>query len=201
MLKLSVQKNKSRAYPEHSRRGFTLIETLVAITIFTFSIVAMITVLGGGLKDTNFAKNKMTASFLAQEGIEVMRNIRDTFVLYDENSIGWSDFITHINNCNTASNQYGCFIHLEDLIYTEPNKPITQVEIEPCDNSLCTELEFHESTGSYDYNNGNPSGFFRGIYVEQISAKEIAIISSVYWKAGSGTQRVSFVDYLSNWNK
>jgi hypothetical protein len=38
----------------------------------------MMSVLSSGLSDTNNAKKKMVATFLAQEGIEYMRNIRDT---------------------------------------------------------------------------------------------------------------------------
>lgn len=73
--------------------GFTLIETLVAISIFSISILAMMAVLADGISDTNYAKTKITASYLAQEGIEYIRNMRDNYVLYtDTTGLTWDDF-------------------------------------------------------------------------------------------------------------
>jgi prepilin-type N-terminal cleavage/methylation domain-containing protein len=72
MIQFSKQKNK----------GFTLVETLIAISIFSMSIVTMMSVLGTGISDTNYAKTKIIATYLAQEGIEHARNIRDNYVLY-----------------------------------------------------------------------------------------------------------------------
>jgi len=76
------------------KKGFTLVETLVAISIFSMTIVAVMVVLGGGISDTNYAKTKMTASYLAQEGIEYVRNMRDSsYILADPDmQTGWSNF-------------------------------------------------------------------------------------------------------------
>ncbi|MCX6751297.1 MAG: prepilin-type N-terminal cleavage/methylation domain-containing protein [Candidatus Nomurabacteria bacterium] len=74
MIKLFKQKNK--------KSGFTLVETLIALSIFSVSIIAMMSILGSGIANTNYAKNKIAASYLAQEGIEYVRNIRDNDVLY-----------------------------------------------------------------------------------------------------------------------
>lgn len=63
-------------------KAFTLVETLVAISIFTMSILALFSVLASGISNTGYAKKKMVASYLAQEGIECIRNTRDNYVLY-----------------------------------------------------------------------------------------------------------------------
>lgn len=72
-------------------RGFTLVETLIAISMFSLSIVAMMSILGTGISNANYAKSKMTASYLAQEGIEYARNKRDYYVLYPVNG-NWANF-------------------------------------------------------------------------------------------------------------
>lgn len=64
--------------------AFTLVETLVAISIFTVSILGLMLVLASGISNINYAKNKITASYLAQEGIEYVRNMRDTDGLYTD---------------------------------------------------------------------------------------------------------------------
>lgn len=81
MMRLLKQKNKGG--------GFTLVETLVGLLIFSMSVVAMMSVLGSGLQDTTYAKQKIVAGYLAQEGIEYARNVRDTYAL---NGDGWEEF-------------------------------------------------------------------------------------------------------------
>jgi Tfp pilus assembly protein PilV len=81
MKKYTLQKNK----------GFTLVETLVAIAIFTMAILSMFAVFASSISSTNYAKSKITAEYLAQEGIEYARNLRDSAVLNDS-ATGWETF-------------------------------------------------------------------------------------------------------------
>jgi len=94
MIKFLKHKNK--------KAGFTLVETLVAISIFTSSIVVLMSVLGSGISNTNYAKDKITAGYLAQEGIEYLRNARDQYLLTNLDS-GWTDFKTESANLATLA--------------------------------------------------------------------------------------------------
>ena len=67
---------------KQKNKAFTLVETLVAISIFTVSILGLISIFASGISNTGYAKKKMVASYLAQEGIEYARNMRDNAVLY-----------------------------------------------------------------------------------------------------------------------
>lgn len=58
-------------------RGFTLVETLVAIFILSMSITSAMTVASSGLRATFYAKDRIAAYFLAQEAIEIVKNKRD----------------------------------------------------------------------------------------------------------------------------
>ena len=77
-----------------NNKGFTLVETLVSISIFSISILGLLSVLASGISNTSYAKQKMVATYLAQEGIEYVRNVRDTSVLYDSSGAqhGWDTF-------------------------------------------------------------------------------------------------------------
>lgn len=80
-----------KIHSQQKNTGFTLVETLVAISIFTMSILALFSVLAQGISNTGYAKKKMVASYLAQEGVEYVRNMRDNAVLYTGGG-NWASF-------------------------------------------------------------------------------------------------------------
>ncbi len=59
------------------RRGFSIVETIVAIAILSVAIVAPLTLAQRGLNSSIYAKDQVTAFYLAQEAIEYARNVRD----------------------------------------------------------------------------------------------------------------------------
>jgi type II secretory pathway pseudopilin PulG len=75
-------------------KGFTLVETLVGLLIFTLTIMASMSVLGSSISSTNYAKQKIVAEYLAQEGIEYVRNQRDNYILFvsDGSGLSWDQF-------------------------------------------------------------------------------------------------------------
>jgi Tfp pilus assembly protein PilV len=78
--------------------GFTLLETLVGLLIFSASILALMSVIGSGVASTQYAKQKIVAGYLAQEGIEYVRNQRDKYMLFNVggSQAGWDQFKTVI---------------------------------------------------------------------------------------------------------
>lgn len=61
--------------------GFTMIETLVAISLLTIAIVAPMSLTEQSLSSAYYARDQVTASYLAQEAIEAVRQVRDDNVL------------------------------------------------------------------------------------------------------------------------
>jgi len=57
--------------------GFTLIEVLTVIFVVTAGIVAALTLVQNSVASSRFASRRLTATYLAQEGIEITRSIRD----------------------------------------------------------------------------------------------------------------------------
>ncbi|MDQ5954854.1 MAG: hypothetical protein QG583_782 [Patescibacteria group bacterium] len=203
MFKFLKQKNK----------GFTLVETLVAIAIFTMSVVAMMVILGDSLSNLTYAKRKLTATYLAQEGVEYMRNLRDTYVLYldpgEQTNDAWSDFkASVVNKCGGI----GCTFDIAGLDFAENDQPIIDVPLTTCtianNNVPCPYLYYDADTGEYNYDSiGNTnSGFRRRIRIEADNVAyqnidEIRVISTVFWVQGSGTYDISFSESLFNWTQ
>jgi len=197
------------AHCESKCRGFTLVETLVAISIFTMSILAVLVVLTQGIANDSYAKKKITASYLAQEGIEYIRNMRDTFVLYDpiDRQTGWNAFNSKIageifpsgNIICAQSNGDGCwFGDLASGDFTNPSQPMIGITVEAC-TGPCRPLLYDEATGKYGYASGVDSGFIRKVTVNQISADQVEVSSTVSWTQNSGNYSITFSENLFNW--
>lgn len=69
-------------------RAFTLIETMVAISLLAVAIVAPMSLATQSLASAFYARDQVTAFYLAQEGIEAVRSIRDGNVLKDSQGAG-----------------------------------------------------------------------------------------------------------------
>jgi prepilin-type N-terminal cleavage/methylation domain-containing protein len=175
-----------------SNTGFTLIETLVSLAIFSVSIVALISVTASGVADTNFVKNKLTASYLAQEGVEMVRNIRDSnsLSLLGGNGIPWAPFTASVFSSCTPPN--GCKIEssANSLVAT-----ICQVT-----NGYGCQLNY-DSSGFYTYASSTASPFSRLITVQDAldGNNEVKVTSTVSWNQGSSPKSVTYSESLFDW--
>jgi hypothetical protein len=186
MFKFYNKKNK--------KKGFTLVETLIAIFIFSLSVVVVMSVLSTGILSESSTKNKVVATYLAQEGIEYFRNMRDTYVLYDDDKkLGWEKFYKKLLTQGRCDNQeVGCYFHPMVFKYV----PITDIEINPCEGE-CPPLLYSE--GVYDYNGGEGPGFIRKMSIVDLASEQIKIISEVSWYQQGKKNTVLFSENLSRW--
>jgi len=199
--------------------GFTLVETLVSLFIFSLSVTAIIVVSGKGVADTTIAKNKIIAVALAQEGIEIMRNIRDTYALSEANpGEGWTDFVNAVARGGMCGPN-GCIIN-DTLNYSVPIdsfiencNPAGSGDFESGCDFLTREKLVSDNTsnvvstlGFYNYDSAWPeTSFKRTLYIDCIggmgNCSEIRVESLVEWRQGTTVTSVNAVEHLFNWFK
>jgi prepilin-type N-terminal cleavage/methylation domain-containing protein len=75
-----------------NQKGFTLIEILISIFIITIGVVGVFSTIVKYSQMTQEEKDHFEASYLAQEGIEIVKNIRDTNWI--EGAASWKDGLT-----------------------------------------------------------------------------------------------------------
>lgn len=187
-LKLKMNTNENS--------GFTLIETLVALSIFAFSVLSIVVVTGQGINDVNYSKNKLSATLLADEGVELVRNIRDTYALGDAPTYGWNSFkqIAELNYC-----EFNCMV--------DPVGDLSTIStaIKPCSASAgCPILSKDDTSiyaGYFRYGAKNSTPFTRNINVAKITGQNDVLIvtSTVEWTQGQSTKSVTVSEPLYNW--
>jgi type II secretory pathway pseudopilin PulG len=87
------------------KKGFSLLEILVAGFVFSSGVVAVMALMVNSLNYSIDSRNKVIASQLAQEGIELVRNIRDNGILV----LGASDYSINVDS-NIPKNKEKCRI-------------------------------------------------------------------------------------------
>ena len=61
-----------------NNRGETILETVIAMGILAIGVTIASAIIGSSIRNMNASKNRIIAVNIAREGIEAMRNIRDT---------------------------------------------------------------------------------------------------------------------------
>ena len=73
------------------KKGFTIIELLVVILIISIGITGSYALVGNIFASSSLMAQRLSAAYLAQEGIEIVRNIRDSNWV---NGDSWNNGIT-----------------------------------------------------------------------------------------------------------
>lgn len=171
--------------------GFTLIETLVALFIFSVSILTVMSALSSGISSINYVKNKMIAENLAQEGIEYFRNIRDSYAL-DISGNRWEDFKALLTSKGCTNAGTGCgFSFIPEEVYPGNNLTIQSVP------SLCIGYNYFGYISNGEFCNTIFSR--RIITIFSDDEESMKVTSTVSFGTGSNSKTVSLSENLSNW--
>lgn len=75
-----IKKDQRQLRVEDQRKicGFTLLEVIIAISILLVGVVAALGLITKTVSQISVSSSRLIAAYLTQEGIEIVRNIRDT---------------------------------------------------------------------------------------------------------------------------
>lgn len=170
---MKIQKKNIRE--RDNSAGFTIVETLIAITVLMIAIAGPLVIATRSLNTALVSKNQMVASYLAQESMEMIKNQRDANV---SAGLGWLDGFDYPTDCSLSTNTQ-CDIDGVDTGFNY---------IASCQPQGCA-IYFDSSTGYNHSNVGYDSGFKRRFYFEDKgtnnSKPEVLVHVFVDWNEGT----------------
>lgn len=188
-------------------KGFTLIETMVAVSILTLAIAGPLTTASRAIVASQIAGEQLTASYLAQEGIEYVRMMRDDEYIHyyaandpTASADAWNDFITAGTNTSSIK---GCVSPLTCLLDPVERGMGTGsgFALQPCSGNSCTPL--YLASGLYtqrsDLGGAVVTPYTRTVTAVTVSATEESIVSTVSWSFHSQAYSVTVTDQLTPW--
>lgn len=104
---------------KENKKAFTLIEMVVAIFIIIIAVVGIIEMTSKYVQRTKFEKEAYTAALLGQEGVEIIKNIRDNNWI--DGGVNWNNNLTSCGSgcqadysSNTLSAYDGSYLYIEN---------------------------------------------------------------------------------------
>ena len=188
---------------KYNQSGFSLVETLVAVTILLIVITGPLTLVSNSARSTNFANDQVMAFFLAQEGLEIVQSVRDDLLIpeFDVAPPGtnaWDEFTNTaaagvLQECFNG----GCGLDLDTNADGDQNMYDCRTNTTNCQiyfNSTDNERAAYTHSAS-----GNTSTrYTRVITMDETSTGQVKVVSTVTWRSDGqrATQQVQTVTYL-----
>lgn len=175
-------------------KGFTLVESLVAIGILSISILGAFTAVQNGIKNSTIAKDEITAFYLAQEGMEYIRNIRDENSLHDISGTptNWLTGLVVTSSATSGPCDFGKTCTLDSNAKTAAT----------CSGGFgtCPVLNEDPTTGLYGYNSSWPaSNFSREVQFTQVNGSlEVKATMNVTWTTRGSTKSFQISESFFN---
>ena len=152
-------------------KGFTLIEALVALVILTVSLGPALVLSSNISSTSSVIQNNLIAANLSQEGVEVIRALRDS---------NWHNGLLFDNGL--ADGVYRIEWSSNSLIALGSN-PFLKI-----------------SAGLYSYSSGTDTKFRRTVTINKINSEELRITSEVTWtERGERARNIKAESHLFNW--
>lgn len=137
-----------------SNKGFTLIEVLLSVFIITVAVLGLYNGISYSFNSVEKAKDKFIAAYLAEEGLELVKNIRD------------SNFVANRANWKEGLNCVSCKMDINDTALNTIN-PTSPLLI--------------DENGFYNYSSGTKTIFSRKIVISDVNDNKIKVSVIVYY--------------------
>jgi type II secretory pathway pseudopilin PulG len=176
--------------------GFILVEVIVAIGVLMLALPAALTVASKSVFLASYSKDQVIATYLAHEGIEIVRNRRDQNMLRGD---PWTAGIG-VGSCKYPDK---CIVDLGWLV-GDP-------KIQRCTGACSFILNMDTASGAYSHQTGGtwrPTKFSRYVQTDDApcnngggggNVDEMCVRSVVTYSAGGVSKTITFMSSMTKW--
>jgi hypothetical protein len=207
--------------------GQTLVETMVALVVLVTGISASLALANFAFKTSTNITKQLIAIGIAREGVEAVKNMRDTNWLNGTLDSTCYDFRTSAQTANCyrdwlfVSGFYDLMAPGGKSFALSGNPFSSQFwELVPQSSDFSLSYDSSASSGLYKASTGTPSGYFRKLilteeatspYYDKDTGPRLKLTVQVWWKdkncpavtaavfPSNGSCRVQLETYFTNW--
>ena len=163
-----------------NKRGFTMVEVLIAIFVVTIGVVGSYIILQQIFVNTFISSSRLTAAYLAKEGFEIVRNVRDS------NWIAGNDWDEGLDSCDPG----GAPAKFCEADYSETTLTSTDLIDDPRPLRL---------NGMYGYGAGTDTKFSRKIEIEELTPDSLKVKITISWSGQGSSHSLVVEGFLYDW--
>jgi prepilin-type N-terminal cleavage/methylation domain-containing protein len=182
-----------------NKKGFTILELLMSIAIFSIAIVSILSVVNINLRADKNYNNSYMANNFAIEGIEILTYLRDNNFLNKDN------YLNDISNYDrTAILVFDNITNTWQLDFGNDNNS-ENINICSTNTNNSCEILKSQNFGFYTQKRLNtnldlkPTGFYRLITINTLSGR-LKIQSTVMWTEKGFKKYINLEKDLWDWN-
>lgn len=180
-----MAKGKGQRTKARERGGFTLLETIVALALIVSAMAGPFTLATRGVFAAKFSRSKVVALNLGQEGIELIRHMREGNVL------GGFDWRGLSGPCPARC------MRLSDGAYQPDVYTAAAGSTPPL--STGSPMRFDDSAGLYSQVSGTATPFTRVVSIATPAADQMRVTATVTWTESNIQRQVRLETVLYNW--
>lgn len=181
-LPLLKSKKNNHSDTKKSGGGFTLLEMMMAVFVILVGILGAMALIQRVLFFGSLSQSRLAAAYLAQEGIEIIRNVRDTNWLEDN---PWDEGLTVCGGVGFIAD----YNHSYGPTQIDPSFPCYSGQY----------LNIASTTGFYGYTSGAQTKFQRKIRINSLSPDELNVLVEISWTEKEVHYSFSVQENLYNW--
>lgn len=162
---------RKRFLKKSARKGFLLAEILLAVFVLAIGLTSIIALIVNSLSYSLESQNIIVASQLAQEGIELVRNVRDNDFAAGVGHNGFANF-------PSPSNKH-CYMDYNDSLTSLASNCNPSQGPAPSYT-----LTYDTMSGFYQHQGSSQERFSRYIYIDYdntVGQEKATVRSFVYW--------------------
>lgn len=177
-------------------------ETLIAISLLLLAITGPMVFAQNALRAAFNSRDQVTAFYLAQDAIELVKNVRDNNVLSGKTAASGDNYwLSDLENCEASSG--GCTVDTSIplgsfLSCANSNNPGCLGAA----NDASQDIHLKTNQSSIIGHTGDKDSIFsRVVYIDNENSDEAKITVKVRWKSHDniGARDITVVEYIYNW--